>query len=91
MPVKERETYIRTYTDAPEAYDGFGTRTMVERAGCLCRHHKDPDPSKMVRLVETPEAHAESWQRPRYGSGLYITDSPEQWEQRVIDGYAINL
>ncbi len=34
---------------------------------------------------------AESWQRPRYGSGLYITDTPDQWEQRVSDGYAINL
>jgi hypothetical protein len=48
-----------TYTDAPEAYDGFGTRTLA----VVGLSRRGP-----VRKVETPREHAE-WQRNPGGSG----------------------
>jgi hypothetical protein len=52
-----------TYTDAPAAYDGFGSETL-SLAG---RTDRGP-----VRKVETPSEHAE-WQRQRYASGNYLS------------------
>lgn len=51
---------IRRVTMAPEAYDGFGTRTVRRMAG------------RAWRLVEIPHAaQVNDWQVQRYGSGLY--------------------
>jgi hypothetical protein len=58
-----------TYTDAPEAYDGFGTRTLA----VVGLSRRGP-----VRKVETPREHAE-WQRMRYGSGLHCFMTEAQW------------
>ena len=60
-----------TYTDAPEAYDGFGTVTLAV-AG---RTEKRP-----VRKVDTPEQHVE-WQRMRYGSGMNLYATEERWAE----------
>lgn len=58
---------MRTHTTAPEAYDGFGTKTVA-------RDHIH-DSKGIVRTVETPSEHIE-WQRLRYASGghLALTD-----------------
>lgn len=66
------ERHVTTFTDAPEAYDGFGTRT----AEILPRHTRKGS----VRRVETPERHVE-WQRQRYGSGLHLAASVERWDE----------
>lgn len=63
---------IRIYTDAPESYDGFGTRT-IDVVGTSTRGNP-------VRLVEVLPVHLE-WQRSRYLSGLYISATEEQWPQ----------
>lgn len=62
-----------TVTDAPEAYDGFGTRT-VEILGQLR--------GKPLRLVETPEDHVE-WQRGCYLSGMYLASNREDFEKML--------
>lgn len=54
---------IRTYTDAPPEYDGFGTRTENPNVGTGLRG--------AIRSVLTPAEHVE-WQRQRYASGMYI-------------------
>ncbi len=59
----EMGTY--TYTDAPEVYDGFGTQTVENLAGCLR--------GRPVRKVATPIEYAE-WQRNRYASGGYVSE-----------------
>jgi hypothetical protein len=59
-----------TYTDAPDAYDGFGTRTVdhaIGKAG-----------NKTVRLVTTPDEHV-NWQRQRYGSGSHLAAAQDEW------------
>jgi hypothetical protein len=57
-------------TDAPQAYDGFGTRTV--RVVGTTRHGD-------VRQVETPDEHAR-WQECRYCSGgVYIVANEAQW------------
>lgn len=66
---------VKTWTDAPEAYDGFGTRT-VEIVGI----HETALGKRLVRLVETPSQHA-GWQRSRYESGLYLCADEEKWER----------
>jgi hypothetical protein len=64
-----------TYTSAPESYDGFGTRT-VRIAGYDKR-------DRPIRLVETPDEHAE-WQRNRYYSGaVYLVVSETEWRKLV--------
>jgi hypothetical protein len=50
-----------TYTTAPEDYDGFGSATLGV-VGTLA--------GQPIRQVATPVAHL-TWQRNRYGSGLY--------------------
>lgn len=67
---------VLTFTNAPESYDGFGTRTLkpivgIDRQG------------KPVRLVSTPLEHYE-WQRMRYRSGLYLAASPEEWGELCL-------
>lgn len=54
----------RFYTTAPEAYDGFGTQTITEKAFISSKNQP-------VRLVETEENHTD-WQQMRYSSGLHL-------------------
>jgi len=69
--------YVHTITDAPEAYDGFGTET-VELLGKLDRN------GNVVRLVRTPARHAQ-WQRMRYGSGLHLSlDQSREEDARLF-------
>lgn len=65
------ETVIR-YTTAPEAYDGFGTRTLYNRCGF--------DNGKPVRRVEIQVPHLE-WQEQRYGSGMHVSLSEDGFER----------
>ena len=64
--------WVQTVTDAPVAYDGFGTKT-VQEIGTSNRN-------QTVRLVATPKEHVE-WQRARYGSGNNMAMPPEQWDE----------
>lgn len=57
-------------TDAPEVYDGFGTRT-IETVGTSNRIGATGNP---VRLVSIDPAHDE-WQTTRYDSGTYMYTS----------------
>lgn len=57
----ESETHVR-YTTAPEAYDGFSTRTVEPDCG--------KDGGKTVRKV-TIAARDLAWQEGRYASGMY--------------------
>jgi hypothetical protein len=68
------------YTDAPECYDGFGTRTLESHAGTYG--------GKRVRKVEV-EAQALGWQQGRYGSGLYLAAPLEQWRELIAAGLAV--
>lgn len=52
------------YTSAPEAYDGFGTKTITENAFVSSK-------GQPVRLVETNPVHTD-WQQMRYSSGLHL-------------------
>lgn len=66
---------MRTWTTAPESYDGFGTET-VRVAGTDRR-------GREVREVETPAAHVE-WQRQRYCSGaIYMVADAREWAKLV--------
>ena len=67
-----------TYTDAPVAYDGFGTRTVA-----LMGQIASSMGLRFVRKVETPAGDVE-WQRNRYASGMYLSANPEQLS-RVAD------
>ena len=70
----------RTYTTAPESYDGFGTKT-ARIAGADKR-------GREVRLVETPDAYVE-WQRNRYHSGaVYMVVDEVEWQKLVSYGLA---
>lgn len=60
--VGDDREFVKTYTTAPEAYDGFGTRT-IETIGTF--------DGKEVRVIETPEEHVQ-WQRSRNESGMYF-------------------
>lgn len=60
---------IRTWTDAPAEYDGFGTKT-VQVVGRTARG--------TVRIVETPVGHV-TWQRGRYDSGMYLSCDADRW------------
>ena len=71
---------LKTYTTAPVDYDGFGTKTLVERAGLTER-------GKAVRLVETPEEYTK-WQRMRYGSGLHLAVDEGEWNKLLAYGLA---
>ena len=64
---------VQAYTTAPVDYDGFGTRTVVGLCGYTC--------GKPLRLVETPEEHA-NWQHARYGSGMH----PAYTQKEFVDG-----
>ena len=57
---------VITYTDAPDAYDGFGTHTLA-----IVGSVRSPMGSRPLRKVETPGEHAR-WQRYRYASGGYL-------------------
>ncbi len=61
---------VLRYTDAPEAYDGFGTRTIDPNAGV------DKN-GRVIRLVAIEEAHR-VWQVSRYESGAYVVILKEE-------------
>lgn len=60
--MKTSALYIR-YTTAPEAYDGFGTKSR----GVVAM-----DNDKPVRMVEINPEHL-NWQEGRYGSGMHCS------------------
>lgn len=67
---------VKTYTDAPEVYDGFGTMTISKNQGKTRQG--------LVRCVETPSEHLD-WQRMRYGSGNYLHASQDEWDEYFKD------
>lgn len=69
----------RIYTTAPESYDGFGTVTVREQVGTT---H-----GQAVRLVEVQDGY-DGWQLARYGSGLHLAVSEEEWAKLVAYGLA---
>lgn len=73
------------YTTAPEAYDGFGTKT-VEAAWTWVS--KSNGARKPVRKVSIPYEHFE-WQSMRYGSGLHPTWTEEQFQEERRYGYIV--
>ena len=76
---------IRTYTEAPEDYDGFGTRTLEPNVGTVtCGIHA----GRPVRMVSTPLEHL-AWQRARYSSGMYLSASQEQFESLTMGRYPV--
>ncbi len=62
VPAAQEELRV-VYTTAPEAYDGFGTRTLAEVAGTDRR-------GKTIRKVGI-RPNAWEWQTQRYGSGMH--------------------
>lgn len=70
-PVQEKT--VKMYTNAPEDYDGFGTKT-VGTAGFMKQYgQKFP-----VRIVETPEKDFK-WQQSRYLSGMFMAATEEDF------------
>jgi len=53
------------YTNAPEAYDGFGTKTINKNTGYFDRNGNE------LRIVEILALHNQ-WQTIRYSSGMKI-------------------
>jgi hypothetical protein len=66
---------VKTYTTAPQAYDGFGTTTMMANVGRT-------KAQEVIRLVETPPEHV-PWQRSRYRSGMYVAVGESEWYDLV--------
>ena len=59
--------FVAAITDAPEAYDGFGTFTLETI------NDEADESSKIFRLVLIRTEHLQ-WQTGRYSSGLYSCD-----------------
>ena len=72
--------YVERYTTAPEAYDGFGTKT-IEIVG----YYRN-DPTRPVRKISVNPDHLD-WQSGRNGSGLHPTWTEEQFQELVKYGY----
>jgi hypothetical protein len=70
------QTTQRWYTNAPECYDSFGTRTV--------RVIGQDGRGRDVREVEIASEHVE-WHRGRYASGLYWCDATEEFARYVLD------
>lgn len=62
------------YTDAPEAYDGFGTRTL------LTTRVRGQVSNNPIRKVSIDPDHLE-WQQGRYMSGMYFCLTEEAWKK----------
>ena len=71
MPEEPEPVGIVGWTDAPVAYDGFGTRQLSGDEGPYYRH--------TLRKVCLMPEH-EQWQKNRYGSGMYGF-----WEEKPVD------
>ncbi|MEE9612556.1 MAG: hypothetical protein V3W19_14980 [Desulfatiglandales bacterium] len=65
-------TYLPHWTNAPAAYDGFGTLQLYD--------------GKDKRLVLIVDHHVD-WHIQRYGSGGYRAWPIDRPEDRVPDGY----
>ena len=74
------ESPVLTVTTAPEAYDGFGTKTVQVLGEKTHRVEGVIHTDRVVRLVATPVRHVQ-WQRARYASGLYTACEVERWRQ----------
>ena len=61
------------YTNAPEAYDGFGTKT-IEITDYLDQRKKP------IRKISIPES-AITWQKNRNSSGINITLDETEFEK----------
>ncbi len=66
-------TTIEYVTNAPEAYDGFGTETVE-----AILHWMDRGMHTRYRRVRILEEHLD-WQTARYRSGMYGAMTPEEW------------
>ena len=69
-------TGLIRYTTAPEAYDGFGTRT-ARVAG--------DDGGKPIRMVLI-ESDALQWQDTRYASGMHCCWTQEMFDRACASG-----
>jgi hypothetical protein len=70
--------WVETWTDAPDAYDGFGTQTVEVVAGWF-RGGMGWVP---VRKVRSPARHVK-WQRMRYASGSYLSADAAWWAEAL--------
>jgi hypothetical protein len=73
-------TRVVVYTTAPDAYDGFSTRTEAEDVGQTC--------GKQVRRVSMEERDY-VWQTSRYASGLHMAIREDSWRGLVSKGLAV--
>jgi len=68
---------IICYTTAPEAYDGFGTRTLEEVVGY--------DREKPIRKIAVQKQHY-GWQEARNGSGMFPLFTEQKFAEFVKAG-----
>lgn len=66
------ETEELTITNAPKDYD-YGQTWQVQSVGFDTR-------GREIRIVASPAGYQTTYQRGRYGSGLYMACSPSDWE-----------
>lgn len=66
---------IEILTDAPEAYDGFGTETLEWLPYESWGH-------RQVRRVAVQD-EAKEWQNGRYRSGLFLRIRPDEAEEFI--------
>ena len=72
------------YTTAPEAYDGYGTKT-VEQAGTWVSGNGKRLPVRKVKI----EHESFEWQVARYSSGLHSLMDEEQYREWIQHGYIV--
>lgn len=78
----EQAAWPRFWTNAPEAYDGFGTAT-IETTGLTYEGRSGPYDFPFRRIRVHPD-HVR-WQADRNSSGLYVTLTTEAWAQFLLD------
>lgn len=85
-------TPVIAYTDAPEAYDGFGTTTLqvMGKTSSRCVRHAHG----AIRKVAIHPEHLR-WQTTRYESGMYVWTflGPGEIARpslRASDGYRVS-
>lgn len=71
------------YTTAPEAYDGFGTKTIEVVGDWVSKSNGQRKP---VRKVQIDPEHF-NWQSMRYSSGMHPTWTEEQFQEEKRYGY----
>ena len=72
---ERREMYVIFYTNAPESYDGFGTKTIE-----LTEYVDHKNQNKPVRKIEVADKNIQ-WQKQRNMSGNYTILDEQEWEK----------